>query len=211
MKKPTDHEDRYLRMSERELVAMTRPRAITERTADELQAIALRLRAARNRARTIARQQQREMRGKAEPKGAQPARDNAGTVAKTDVLAEALTRVSAALRNMKPTKARTATAKKPVTKARAAKAPAAKAPAAKAPAAKKPTAKASTQAELARKALAMKQAAAKPRQPAPGRTASKGMQPKSSTQRSVKIDPREVGRVSKAGKAAQARRDTKGR
>ena len=41
--------------------------------------------------------QAREMRGKAEPRGATPAKDNAGTVAKAQALRDALDRVEAEL------------------------------------------------------------------------------------------------------------------
>jgi hypothetical protein len=42
--------------------------------------------------------QAREMRGKAEPRGAKPAKDNLGTVAKAQARREALDRVEAELR-----------------------------------------------------------------------------------------------------------------
>ena len=60
----------------------------------DLQALARHLREARDRARAIARQQRREMRGKAEPRGATPARDDTGTVAKQQVLADVLKRAT---------------------------------------------------------------------------------------------------------------------
>ena len=63
-----------------------------------------------------------------------------------------------------------------------------------------------TAAQVLRKALDAKQAAV-PQHPSSGRTASKGMRAKISEQRSVRMDPREVGRVSKANKVAQAKRD----
>ena len=61
--------------------------------------------------------------------------------------------------------------------------------------------------ELMRKAAAMKRAAPVFRHPDAGYTGSKGMQPKPSRRPTVKSDPREVGRVSQAGKVAQAKRD----
>jgi hypothetical protein len=65
-----------------------------------------------------------------------------------------------------------------------------------------------SQAELSRKALAAKQAATPPtRHPEAGPSSSKGMSSKTSKQPTVRADPREVGRVSQAGKVAQARRD----
>lgn len=169
MKKPTSSDDRLLRVSERELVAMTRVTALAKQSEAELRELIPRLRAARDRARVIARQQKREMRGKAAPRGATPARDNTGSADKAEVLVAALKRVTEALRKLKSP----------------------------------------TQAELARKALAKKRAAATTDRPAPGKTATKGMQPKASTKRAVKVDPRQVGRVSQAGKRAQARRDSK--
>ena len=63
-------DDRLLAMPERELVDMTHAPAIDGLSEAELQAIAKRLRAVRDRAQRIARQQQREIRGKAEPRGA---------------------------------------------------------------------------------------------------------------------------------------------
>jgi hypothetical protein len=49
----------------------------------------------------LASQQQREMRGKTEPRGVAAARDNTGSLGKTEVLDRALTRVTAALRQGK--------------------------------------------------------------------------------------------------------------
>ena len=63
-----------------------------------------------------------------------------------------------------------------------------------------------TPAQVLRKALEAKQAAV-PQHPSAGPTASKGMRATVSKQRSVRVDPREVGRVSKANKVAQAKRD----
>ena len=162
-----DPEDRLLTVAEQEIVAQTRPPGITSRSADELKALGKLLRSARDRARRISRQQMREIRGKAAPRGAAPARDNTGTEAKTQVLVDALKRVTQALRKLN----------------------------------------APTQAELTRKAAERKRAAPAAQHPGAGRTASKGMQPKASRQPTVKADPREVGRVSQAGKAAQAKRD----
>jgi hypothetical protein len=166
MNPSTEHEDRLLAVPEREMVAQTRRPGADALTREELQALGKRLREARDRSRRNASQQQREMRGKTAPRGASPARDNTGSEAKTEVLVQALKRVTAALRKLN-----------------------------------KPTA-----AQVMRKALETKQAA-KPQHPGAGRTASPGMQPKDSKQRSVHIDPREIGRVSKATKVAQAKRD----
>jgi hypothetical protein len=95
-----DPEDRLLSMAERQIVRQTRPPGIFNRSKPELHALAKRLRQARDRARGIGRQQKREIRGKADPKGTTPARDNTGTEAKAQVLVEALARVAAALRKL---------------------------------------------------------------------------------------------------------------
>lgn len=166
MTEPADPDDRLLNLAEREMVAQTRPPAVAELDKAALQALGKRLREARDRSRRIASQQQREMRGKTEPRGATASRDNLGTEAKTAVLVEALKRVTAALRKLN-----------------------------------RPTA-----TQVLRKALADKAAAAQPH-PDAGRTASAGMTAKASKQPTVRMDPREIGRVSKATKVAQAKRD----
>jgi hypothetical protein len=97
----TEHEDRLLSAAEREMVAQTRPPGISQMSREELQALGKRLREARDRSRHIASQQQREMRGKTEPRGAAAARDNTGSLGKTEVLVSALKRVTAALRQVK--------------------------------------------------------------------------------------------------------------
>ena len=86
-------EARLLTASELELVAASRPPEIERRSADELKAVARRLREALNRAKAIAARQSREIRGKAAPHGARPAKDNLGTIGKAQVLRAALDRV----------------------------------------------------------------------------------------------------------------------
>ncbi len=100
MTEPGNPEDRLLSAAEREMVDQTRPPVIGGHSKDALHALAKRLRQARDRARRIGRQQTREIRGKADPKGTTPARDNAGTEAKAQVLVDALGRVTAALRKL---------------------------------------------------------------------------------------------------------------
>jgi hypothetical protein len=90
-------EARLLSGAENELVAVTRPAEIERQSVDELKAVARRLREAYNRATAIGTRQAREMRGKAEPRGATPAEDNSGTVAKAQALRDALDRVEAEL------------------------------------------------------------------------------------------------------------------
>ena len=90
-------EARLLTAAENELVAATRPPEIERQSVDELKSVARRLREAHDRAKAIGTRQAREMRGKAEPRGAKLAKDNAGTVAKAQALRDALDRVEAEL------------------------------------------------------------------------------------------------------------------
>ena len=90
-------EARLLSGAELELVAVTRPPEIERQSVDELKAAARRLREAHERAKAIGTRQAREMRGKADPRGAAPAKDNSGTVAKAQALRDALDRVEAEL------------------------------------------------------------------------------------------------------------------
>jgi len=97
MNDASKEEARLLSGVELELVAVTRPSEIKRQSVDELKAAARRLREAHDRARGIGTRQAREMRGKAEPHGARPARDNLGTVGKAQALRDALDRVEAEL------------------------------------------------------------------------------------------------------------------
>jgi hypothetical protein len=90
-------EARLLTAAELELVAVTRPPEIERQSVDELKSVARRLREAHDRAKAIGTRQAREMRGKAEPRGAKLAKDNLGTVAKAQALRDALDRVEAEL------------------------------------------------------------------------------------------------------------------
>jgi hypothetical protein len=90
-------EARLLSAAERALVAVSRPPEIERQSVDELKAAARRLREAHDRAKGIGTRQAREMRGKAEPRGATPAKDNSGTVGKAQALRDALDRVEAEL------------------------------------------------------------------------------------------------------------------
>ena len=88
-------EARLLTASEVELVALTRPPEIGRQSADDLKAAARRLREAHSRAKAIAARQTREIRGKAAPRRARPAKDNLGTIGKAQALRAALERVEA--------------------------------------------------------------------------------------------------------------------
>ena len=86
-------EERALNAAELAMVNETRPPVIEQKTREELTALIHRLRQAHSKALDIANRQKREMRGKAPPRGATPARENAGTVAKAQTLQEAILRV----------------------------------------------------------------------------------------------------------------------
>ena len=66
-----------------------------------------------------------------------------------------------------------------------------------------------SQTEFARRALELKMNAAPPPHPDPGRTPSKGIREKKRTEEFTGgTSKREMGRVSQAGKVAQARKDS---
>lgn len=86
---------RMLDKSELELVQRTQRGVISKASDSDLRELAKQLRERRDRARSIARQQRREFRGKVPPQGTRPAGDNSGTKAKADALTAALKRVGA--------------------------------------------------------------------------------------------------------------------
>jgi hypothetical protein len=102
MNDASKEEARLLSGAELELVAGTRPPEIERQSVDELKSTARRLREAHDRAKAIGTRQAREMRGKAEPRGAKLAKDNLGTVAKAQALRDALDRVEAELSRRDP-------------------------------------------------------------------------------------------------------------
>jgi hypothetical protein len=87
-------EKRMLTGTEFEVVERTHYPQISELAKGDLDQTARLLRDYRNKARDVARQQRREMRGKAAPRGAQPARDNTGTAMKRRIFSDALQRVN---------------------------------------------------------------------------------------------------------------------
>jgi len=166
-----DVEARLLTEQERGDLEASRYPNILHVPRPELLALIKRLRADRDRAQTIGRQQQREMRGKADARGASPARDNMGTMQKAQVLAQAVKRVNKELvRRDTPEPA-------------------------------------PSQGELARKAFDMRQATRAAQHPSAGLNSGAGMRSTPSQQRTVRMDPREIGRVSQATKVAQAKHD----
>jgi hypothetical protein len=92
MTDPSKEEERALTRDELELVSAARHPGLREMGDRELGDLVRRLRDRRDRARDEADRQRREMRGKAEPAGATPASDNAGTRSKEHFLGAALAR-----------------------------------------------------------------------------------------------------------------------
>lgn len=84
---------RALTESERELVGMTGVRAARALTDAELGRLVKRLRTRRDRARTVADRQRRELRGKTRPRGAAPTKADDGSQVKLEVLSAALARL----------------------------------------------------------------------------------------------------------------------
>jgi hypothetical protein len=91
MSERTQLEARLLSAAELEVVNASRPPAIKQASDEQLKVLAQRLRRARDRAKDVAGRQKRKMRGKAHPRGAKP--NNTGTLAKAQVLEEAIERV----------------------------------------------------------------------------------------------------------------------
>jgi hypothetical protein len=87
-------EKRLLTTDELELVTRSHYPDLSALGQAELGEMAKRLRDYRNRARDVAHRQRREIRGKVEPRGARPTRDNSGTEMKRRVLGNALKRVN---------------------------------------------------------------------------------------------------------------------
>ena len=94
MSRSRKSEERLLNKDEQEFVAKSRHPAIRDLSDADLSDLVARLRERRERARDIAQQQRREMRGKAAPSGAKPAVDNSGTGEKASVIASALKRAN---------------------------------------------------------------------------------------------------------------------
>ena len=171
----SESENRFLDVLEKEMVSGTRSPEIEQQSIEELRALTHRLRQAHGRAKDISMRQQREIRGKGDPRGAKRVQDNTGSLEKVRVLFEALQRVDGELAR------REGLDKKPL-----------------------------SQAELSRRALELKMSSQTVEHPDPGRSASEGMRPKKRKELfKVGTTRKEVGRVSQAGKVAQARKDSK--
>jgi len=84
---------RALSTDEQELVARSRPPALRSLTDSQLAILVKRMRVRRNKARTVAERQRREMRGKATARGSKPAQADGGSQLKLSVLSMALRRL----------------------------------------------------------------------------------------------------------------------
>ena len=201
-----DVERRLLAASELEDVAATRYPRILELSRAELQAVLRRLREQRDRAQGISRQQRREMRGKSDARGTSAARDDRGSVGKAQVLAQAVKRANTELVRRDDLEPETATeAASPSTGTERASPSTGTERASPSTATER--ASPSTATERARAAFEMLQASRAVHHPSSEWTASTGMVSKPSARRTVSMDPREIGRVLKANKVTQAKRD----
>lgn len=88
------HEQRLLNADEIALVEASHHPALGALSDKELAELRKHVRERRDRARDIAARQRRAMRGKAEPRGARPVADDAGSREKRDVLAAAMQRLN---------------------------------------------------------------------------------------------------------------------
>ena len=73
---------------------------ISSLSADELRTLRSSLRDRRSKARSIALRQRREMRGKAEPRGASPARDDAQAMKRKQIFVHAVKRLNRELHRL---------------------------------------------------------------------------------------------------------------
>jgi hypothetical protein len=93
---------------EHETIRVTHHPAIYEHDVDGLQALRVRLRQLRDKERTLTRQKQREVRGKAEPRGASFSGTSEHPLHRKQVFAAALKRVNKELSRIHKLEARTA-------------------------------------------------------------------------------------------------------
>jgi hypothetical protein len=94
MSVPISTERRMLTETEFEAVARTHYPELSGQSKDELVSLARLIREYRDKARSITHRRRREKRGKAEPRGAGPAPDEAGTAAKAGIFAAATKRLN---------------------------------------------------------------------------------------------------------------------
>ena len=74
----SESEKRFLDVSEAEMVSVTKSPEIEQQSVEQLKALTHRLRQAHGRAKDISARQQREIRGKGDPRGAKRVQDNTG-------------------------------------------------------------------------------------------------------------------------------------
>ena len=100
-------EERALSRDERELVEKSRPPAVRSLTDSQLATLVKRMRVRRDRARTVAERQRRELRGKATARGAKPSQADEGSRLKLSVLSTALVRLDTETTRRSRAKAKT--------------------------------------------------------------------------------------------------------
>jgi hypothetical protein len=108
MSLPCKSERSRLSHDEFELVRVTHHPAIYELSPDQLRALKVRLREQRNKARALARQKQRELRGKAEPRGKSFPGTADQPLQRKQIFAAALKRINKELDRLHKLAARTA-------------------------------------------------------------------------------------------------------
>jgi hypothetical protein len=91
---PIATERSLLSHDEFEAIKATHYPAISGLSAEELRSTLRDIRQRRDKARTIARQQRRELRGKSEPRGNSPARDDTQAMRRKQVFAQAVKRLN---------------------------------------------------------------------------------------------------------------------
>lgn len=100
MSVPRTIEKKMLTEAEHDAVEKTHHPGLGALGREELGEIVRRIRTYRDKARDIAHQQRREMRGKGAPRGARPAQDNTGTSIKRQIFANALKRANRAIERL---------------------------------------------------------------------------------------------------------------
>ena len=103
MSRSRKEEERFLSKDEQEFVAKSHHPEIQKMSDSDLSDLVARLRERRDRARDIAQQQRREMRGKSAPAGAKRSADNTGTREKAAAIAAAVKRVNKELERRRET------------------------------------------------------------------------------------------------------------
>ncbi len=197
---------KVLTKAEFDFFLSSQPRAVQQIPYGRLKQKVARARTLRDKYRALAKQQRREMRGKAAPKSSRAAQGNERTKLKEQIFVEVLARYQAALK----------AAPKPAAKKPKA-APGRKKKVAKKKAAKKPPAKKKAKKKAAKKKGSKKKAAKKR---AKRKAPAKSKVGKSSRARAIAAKRAKVrrsgatkhqGHVSSRGRRNQAKRDSRGR